>query len=384
VKKYELGIRISRAINELTRATVVDHADHSKHRAAVIFSRYHLENPAQLLIGSGRMQMEICRSLLSLGYDVTFAGQEDWWFSNEVLTSELFVTTVPALLKLPSDIEATKLLYTCNTHVSERNARLLKSAQKWGLEVEELFPEQLYRQAYETADYLLIAENASGISNFTSRGISPDKIRTYHNCVDTDIWIPSGKKRDKMCFICWASSLGIRKGLPSMLNAWRAWYHDQDAEFHIVAMPSTSSDVLLKGLRRGQAGPGLYVHFDSYPGQFQPLIDFIGSCHVGVYPTLEDAMPSSLLEMASCGLPIITTVQSGVEFTSDFCYYTEPDDPESLVQAFEFWYSSRAEIPERGSISREYILKNHSWNHFRKRFPEIISEVCGLKQTSQL
>lgn len=364
------AIRFVNTVN----SRLIRQREHQKN-AAVIFARYFQENPKYTVVGSGRMQTELVRIIQGNGYDVEFAGQEDNFYSQRTLRSDIIVTLSLGLIKLPKNTPGLKLLYTCNTHVKERLKRLKATSDKWDIPIDENSSEEIFLDAYDKADFLLIAENDEGIANFVKHGINPAKIKRYHNCCDVDIWTPSQQKRKTFTFVCWSSSFGLRKGLPSLIKAWEQWHEGQKAELHLIGMPTKTSDLLLRGKRKGEVKPGLFLHLDSYPAQYQPVIDFISRSHVAVYPTLEDAMPSALQEMTSCGLPVITTKESGFEFTDDFCYYVQPDNPESIAHGFDYWYNKRRHLAEYGVLARQYMLKNHSWSHFRARFAAIIKEV---------
>jgi len=344
-------------------------------RASLIFSRFFWENPAWENVGSGRMQKEAFKCLCSLGYTTSFAGQEDRWYPKHIWSSDIIVSLAPPFSKFPKKVPGITCLYTCNTHVVVKNRRLMEAEKVWNLQPENRVDSTIFLSAYEKADYLLIAENDQGIANFTSHGVSREKIYRYNNAVDSDVWVPSTEKRNKFTFVCWSSELGLRKGLPVLVKAWKRWYQGQDAELIIIGMPTRSTEIIFNNQKNGEVFPGLHIQLKFYPTWHKPLIDLIGSSHVAVLPTLEDAQPSSLLEMTSCGLAVITTHESGVNFDPDFCYYVHPNNVESLVNALEFWYQKRDEVADCGNIARRYILDNHSWKIFRDRFSAIIAEI---------
>jgi glycosyltransferase involved in cell wall biosynthesis len=237
-----------------------------------------------------------------------------------------------------------------------------------------------FRAAYRLADYLMKAENDAGVANFTRRGVPRSKILRYRNAVDTDTWVPAKEKRQPFTFVCWSSSHGLRKGLPSLVSAWRQWYRGQAAELWLVGISTVVSDRLFGHLTQGEPVPGLKLNLGFFPGQYRPVIDFIGSCHVAVFPTLEDAQPSALLEMTSCGLPVITTVESGVEFPETFCRYVARDAPEKLAEALEYWFSRRQELEGPGLAARAYIEGHHTWSSFHSRFTEILTELIARRR----
>ena len=140
-------------------------------------------------------------------------------------------------------------------------------------------------------------------------------------------------------------------------------------------MPTPTSDVMFKGLRQGSPYSGLYINLKDYPAQDPGIIEFLGKSPVGVFPTLEDAQPSSLLEMASCGLPIITTRESGVDFNEVFCKYISADHVPDLVDGFQYWYEKRGQLDDAGKKARSFVKKNHAWPDLHKRFRQIIYEM---------
>jgi glycosyltransferase involved in cell wall biosynthesis len=347
--------------------------------ASLIFSRTHW-NPNHIhhKVGSGRMQQEIYAGLQSLGFDTEFAGDEDRVYSKRITDADLVLTLPSALTRIAKRVRGVTALYPCNTHVLVRTARLVESSRRWHLPCEYYPRIPTYLRAYNQADYLLIAENDEGIKNFVRNGIDAQKIRRYNNCIDQDVWKPAPSKKNTFTFVFWASSAGLRKGLPALIEAWRGWFNHQDAELHIFGLPTPASEIMFNGIKQGSPLPGLHLHLGMWPAQDPGIIHFLRSSHVGVLPTLEDAQPSSLLEMASCGLSIITTRESGVEFGEDFCKYVSADSVEEIAGAFQYWHSNRERIEDAHIKARAFILQYHTWNSFHQYYPQLIGNIlCG-------
>ena len=344
--------------------------------ASLIFSRTFW-NPDHIKhnVGSGRMQQEVFSCLQGLGFETTFAGEEDRTYDSKIIDADLIITVASPLPRISKHVRGVIALFTCNTHCLVKNSRLIEATRRWQLPC-EYYPRIITDiQAYEQADYLLIAENDEGITNFVSNGIERERIKRYNNCVDSHIWLPGNSRREIFTFVFWGSFVGLRKGIPALVEAWRKWYKNQDAELHILGMPTPTSDVMFKGLRQGSPYSGLYINLKDYPAQDPGIIEFLGKSHVGVFPTLEDAQPSSLLEMASCGLPIITTRESGVDFNEVFCKYISADHVPDLVDGFQYWYEKRGQLDDAGKKARSFVKKNHAWPDLHKRFRQIIYEM---------
>lgn len=381
VLRIWLRLGIPRFANRFARFRLARRGSSGKiTKSALIFSRTFWEQEQWTEIGSGRMQREAFACLSELGLSPAFAGQEDYQFSKLITDVDLIVSLATGVVKLPLNSRAITLLYTCNTHVSTKRARLRKTAKRWNLPCEEWPDELIIKNAYAMADYLLIAENEQGIQNFIENGVPKEKILEYNNAVDTNKWAPPPNKRETFTFVCWTSALGLRKGLPALVEGWRRWHSGECAELHLVGMPTITAQRFFRktsDVIEGELAPGLHVDLRHRGPLDRQHVDRIGSCHVAMYPTLEDAQPSCLLEAASCGLAIATTKESGVRFPSDFCHYVEMDDPDSIASAFEYWYARRDVVAAAGLKSREYILANHTWELFRRRFNEILTQVIS-------
>jgi glycosyltransferase involved in cell wall biosynthesis len=353
--------------------------------ASLIFSRTHWDpNHIHHRVGSGRMQQEIIACLQSMGIDTEFAGDEDKTFSRRITDADLVVTLPSALTRIAERVRGVTVVLPCNTHVLVRTARLVESSRKWHLPSEYYPWVPMYLRAYDQADYLLVAENDEGIENFAGHGIGGQKIKRYNNCIDQDVWKAASSRRNAFTFVFWASYAGLRKGIPALAGAWQEWFTDQDAELHIYGMPTPATEVMFNGSKQGSPIPGLHLHLGVFPAQDPGIIDFLGSSHVGILPTLEDAQPASLLEMASCGLPIITTREAGVEFSEDFCRYVSADSVEELARAFQYWYARKERTEDAGMKARAFILQHHTWDHFHQRFSRIVREILVGEPTPQV
>lgn len=374
-----LGYRLPRALMRLMHLKAGRRAATGRVRAprtaALIFSRFFWEDESLWPVGSGRMQREAYEGLRAAGYTTTFAGQEDRMYSRGVLDANLIVSLAPGLAKLPGSVRGIKLLYTCNTHVLERVSRQRATALKWHLPLDEDLAPKVHLAAYAAADYFLIAENEAGIRNFERHGIPPDRIYRYNNCVDTDVWAPAAQKRPIFTFVCWASSLGLRKGLPSLVKAWETWFSGQDAQLILVGEGSRTSDRLFDGRRGGLGRPGLALHLGGFRPHDPDAVELVRTAHAAVYPTLDDAQPTAVQEMVACGLPVITTVEAGFDFPAEFCTYVTADDPASIARAFDEWFARRNCLAPFGAKARAFMLEHHQWRHFRQRFAAILEDV---------
>lgn len=352
--------------------------------ASVVYSRYHKDSIIHGNIAASRIQDNFILALRELGFDeVYFAGQEDGSYSDDILKSNVIITTPLGTYKIKPKLSNKTKLYTIanNTHYAVKNKRMSQSAEKWEVPLEGTSDPEIFEFAYRQCDYLLVGENKHGIQNFIENGIPRDKIFKWNNGVDS-FWCPTSKKNtDTFDFIYWTADAGLRKGLPSLVEGWKKWYNGQKSRLLIFGMRSlVTSKYLGNNTVIDGHVPGIYGRIETFSGQNRFIRDMLSQSHVLIFPTLEDAEPATVLEGASCGLPIITTIESGFDFPSYIADIVEADNPDSIADSFENWYNRgtyHAEILGEECVI-PYIKENYSWDNARRIIRDIIEQTGGI------
>ncbi len=356
----------------------------SKEKVLFIFSRFHA-NPKNIYhkCGTGVAQLEILGVLEQLGYDVYFAGQEDSTYPKEYIQeSRAIIYIAPALPKfIRYKPKAKLILFANNSHVLVRNARMRASAAKWGVSVESLGPEQTFLQAYKASDYVMVAANASCIKTFTDNGVPLEKIARWHNSIDTTLYKPASEKFPEFTFMYWSSEVGLRKGLPVLLAAWKKWNNPHARLMLMGMVTKVGKQLLFKrtwyGKRIARELPGVRLELSDYaspkarPSGDPFFKEMMGKSHVGVFPTLEDNQPACVMEMAATGLPMILTEESGFELDPSWSWKVKMDDVDSLVQALDESYQNKM-LARKGAAARQHMIDHHSWEDFRLQFSNFL------------
>ncbi len=360
-----------------------------RRRFLFIFSRLHSDpHHIHYKCGSGITQQQILHALHELDLDVCFGGQEDPSYPEDyVRHSAAILFIAPALRKLlPHKPSGKLILYANNSHVLTRNERMRASAKTWRLPVESTAPEPMFLDSYRHADHIIVAANQRCIETFTARGIPTEKIFPFHNGIDTDFYKPGPEKFREFTFLYWASEVGLRKGLPALLAAWKKWNNPR-AKLIIMGMVTKVGRKLL--YRRDWLGrlsprvpPNIELHVTPYDSQVgrpsgDPFFrEMMAKSHVGVFPTLEDNQPACVMEMAASGLPIITTVESGFNLDPSWSYRITADEVSSLVAAFEVAYRD-PELAHKSARARQFMIDHHGWDDYRERLKRFITDIIA-------
>lgn len=350
-----------------------------KEKILFIFSRFHAD-PKNMYhkAGAWTTPKKVLDVLEDLGYDVYYGGQEDFGYpKNYIKEAKAIIYIAPALPKFVNHKPKGKLiLFANNSHVLERNRRMHESAKKWNLPVESTGPEQYFLPAYGRSDYILFSGNENCTRTFLDNGVPLNKIVHWNNNLDATAYRPSEKKFPEFTFVHWSSEIGLRKGLPVMLSAWKKW-NNPKARLILMGMVTPVGKLLLSQFSHGlPAGVVLYCNEKGYPALDPFVLETLGKSHVGVFPTLEEGQPTVILEMAASGLPIITTEESGYELDPSWSYKVKMDDIDSLVTAFDSAYKD-PQVLQKGKNARELVIERHNPEGFKKLFKDFLIKVLS-------
>ena len=117
------------------------------------------------------------------------------------------------------------------------------------------------------------------------------------------------------------------------------------------------------------------------------ILKYIQQSRIAVLPSYREGFPKSLLEAASCGLPIITNDVPGcreicINNFNGFLVQTKNSSDlskkiESLIQDVDL-------IKKMGENSRKLVLKNFSQNYISKQFLYLYKKVNEFKTKNDL
>ncbi|MEP6957021.1 MAG: glycosyltransferase, partial [Chthoniobacterales bacterium] len=103
-------------------------------------------------------------------------------------------------------------------------------------------------------------------------------------------------------------------------------------------------------------------------GFVKDVENYLSQSTIHVFPSLLEGSAKVTYEAAACGLPQVTTRESG-DVVRDGVegIIIEPGNVEQLAAAMQHLYD-HPEIVERMSVAaRERVVENFTWDHFRAR-----------------
>lgn len=202
-----------------------------------------------------------------------------------------------------------------------------------------------------------------------AEGIDPAKIRVNPYGVDWDRFAaPPAEVAARPMRFLFAGSVTARKGVPVLLDAWRA-LAPRDAELWLAGNVGARERALIPSL------PGLRVlgqvpHAD--------MARVYASCDVFVLPSLFEGFGLVILEALAAGLPVISTPHTGAaDMVTDAALgrLVEAGSVEALAAAMRAYLEAR---PSRAAVSAAAatLRDGFSWHAYGERWAALLREAA--------
>ena len=209
-------------------------------------------------------------------------------------------------------------------------------------------------------------------SSFTQRtliecGVPADKIIVTPLGVDLATFTPAARdKAPRPLRFLFLGSLGARKGLPLLLEAWRS-LKPVDAELLLAGPVSKRVARLIPPL------PGLRVLGKVSRRELPGLLQ---QCDVLVFPSYFEGFGAVLLEAMASGLPIIASDATGAPdlITQGVEGFVIPTDAGAL-QAVMQWFLSTPSVLATMSQAARRCAERYSWDAYGDRWMQVLRQV---------
>ena len=241
-----------------------------------------------------------------------------------------------------------------NETLSERGERLaLRGWKDWRKRLPVSRVEALAE--YDLADIILVASRKAA-DTFLAAGIPEEKLAYVARGVDPSRYQPgTPPEKFRLCFV---GALIKRKGVHHLLQAWKK-LNLKDAELELVG----SLHDEMKPFVKEYATDSVRI-----PGFSARVQDRLREATAFVFPSECEGSAKTTYEAAACGLPQISTIESGdVVVHGENGWIVPPNDPDAIAAAIEYFYHHRDEIQEMGRRGRERVLNLFTWDHYRAR-----------------
>lgn len=206
-------------------------------------------------------------------------------------------------------------------------------------------------------------------SEWTSSGIPSEKIHLIPNCVDTKRFIPvqpaekiSLRKKLNLpqdaTIAIYTGRLVSYKGLRLLLKVWNDIRHKHENVLLILA-GTGGLDIhnCEDDLKEYVKVNGLEKHV-LFTGAIQNVPEYLQASDLFVFPTENDAFPSSIVEAMACGLPVVATPVGAIKniiTNGETGMLIQPGNHEQLFQALDVMLSDTALASRLGNAAHQSV-----------------------------
>lgn len=184
-------------------------------------------------------------------------------------------------------------------------------------------------------------------------GIPREKVIEIPFGVDTETFRPRNTKRNGPIRFAFTGAVSKRKGVDTLLRAWKRLALP-DAELHLYGR--------LRDVKRDLKGAQQVICHGHVP-----LAEELPKNDVYVFPSTLEGSAKSVYEALACGLPVITTPESGsiVRHGTDGLLVPSGDE-EELLAAMRTLYESPELRRGYGEAARTRA-EEHTWDRYAER-----------------
>ena len=260
-----------------------------------------------------------------------------------------------------------------NRHIEDAHAIVKAERERLGVGRRRGLSLAHFRQIEEAAaSDFLIAPSRTVRDSFVRHGYDASRTAVLPYGVDVDRFKPvdSEARRNGSIFrvIC-VAQVSVRKGQVYLLEAWKRLALPQ-AELLLIGAISHEMQKIIRRYER------FFRHIPSVPNN--RLYEFYSRADVFVLPSLEDGWAVVCGEAMACGLPVITTCDTGaseiIEHGKDG-FVIPSRSPESIAECLERLYNDRELLREMSKAALEKARAELGWDKYA-------SNLCEIYQTA--
>jgi glycosyltransferase involved in cell wall biosynthesis len=227
-------------------------------------------------------------------------------------------------------------------------------------------PERLHEE-YALADVLL-TRSTCAMETFFKEGFSKEKVFYVGVGADTERFQPG--EPPPLFRVLFVGALIKRKGIHLLLEAWQR-LNLKDAELVLVGFVHEEIKPYLERFR----GDNVRV-----VGSTPCVEDYYRAATIHVSPSFCEGAAKTTCEAAACGLPQITTRESGDVVIDGVNGLNIPcNDVDALCAAIEKLYRQPALLGPMRIAARARALEHFNWNSYRARLLNGYRRAMGLK-----
>lgn len=293
----------------------------------------------------------------------------DWLVSKQITKTTIFHGWNNFSLfsmKKAKKLGALTVIERASSHILAQKELLEKEMTKFGVKNTPVHPLTLKKSLseYEQADYIFVPSQFV-YQSFLDQGIGAEKLKLIHFGVGLSKFKALGRKDDGIFRAIFVGQVGVRKGVPYLLQAWEELAL-KDSELLLIGPVFPDLVSIIKNYSLKNVKMVSYSH---------NLAKFYQKSDVFVFPSIEEGSALVVFEALASGLPVITTPNSGSVVENNKEGLIVPaGEVGRLKEALLKLYNDRALLK---SYSNNAIstAKKYSWENYESNLIKTYEEI---------
>lgn len=260
---------------------------------------------AEMLVLRSRIDMPWLRD--QLGYANALAFDE--WTLRRIPACDAFIALSGAGLKTGRLVQQRGGKFICDrgsSHQRYQEQLVNDEYRRWGVErpISDIRDTIREEKIYDLADAITVPSHFAARS-FVQMGIPADKLRVIPYGVRLERFTRTGEPPADRFEVLFAGSVGLRKGVPYLLEAFAKVRHPAK-RLRVVGPLNPDIKTVLDRLPRES------VEFLGSVKQ-EVLAQYMSTSHVMVLPSLEEGLALVQGQALACGCPVLCSTNTGGE-----------------------------------------------------------------------
>ncbi len=217
---------------------------------------------------------------------------------------------------------------------------------------------EMQREVVQELPHVLTVSESAKRHTVSDFGADPDAIRVVHNGIDTELFEPRERPRDRPRIMTTVSADVPLKGARYLLEAFAAVRETVDAELVVVGEFDEGGDCdrLISTLGIEDA---IETHSEI---SYDRMVDLYGTADLAVVPSVYEGFGLPAGEALACGVPVVATTGGGLpEVVGDAGVLVEPADSDALADAIRELLADDERRRRLGERGRERIVAEFDW-----------------------
>ncbi len=266
--------------------------------------------------------------------------------------------------------------YICDrgsSHIRYQDEILAEEFARWGIPREPVDPYFIDReeQEYQQADAVTVPSGFA-YRSFVQMGVPAEKLYRIPYGVRLDRFQPTGEPPRDAFHVLFVGTVGLRKGIPDLLEAFRLLRHP-NKKLRIVGpiAPEIRSIFARHDMTR--------VELTGYLPQNE-LTQYMSTSHVMVLPSIEDGFGLVLGQAMACGCPLISSYHTGGEdlFADGVEGFLVPiRSPESIAERLQRLAEEPSMQQQMSAAALARVRHLGGWEQYGNAWAELLTKLTA-------